>query len=200
VSLAAVPADTTPPSAPAGLRHTLAASGVRLEWEPSADDSGVARYQVSRDGVDVGTSGSNAFDDSSAPPGAHVYTVAAEDASGNRSAASAPYTLTVPAATSAGGEPSAGGPVDAAAPRIGLGRRRVSRGLLVLRASASDDSGVARVELWIDGRRRWMRAGPRLRFRWNVRRARPGRHRVVARAVDTSGNVSSAGLRLRTRR
>jgi hypothetical protein len=206
VSLAAPPADTTPPSAPEGLRHTLGAGGVRLGWEPSVDDAGVVRYAVNRDGVEIGTSGPSAFDDPSATAGPHAYTVAAEDAAGNRSAASAPYTLTVPG-TAGGGEvasgdrePSAGGPVDAAAPRVGLGRRRGRRGVLVLRASASDDSGVARMELWIDGRRRWMRAGARLRFRWHTRRARPGRHRVVARAVDTSGNVSSAGLRLRTHR
>jgi Gametolysin peptidase M11 len=206
VSLAAAPADTTPPSAPAGLRHTLGAGGVRLEWEPSVDDSGVSRYAISRDGLEIGTSGAVAFDDSSAPSGPHVYTVAAEDVAGNRSGASAPYTLTVPGpiggdgVTNGADHSSAGVRVDAAAPRVGLGRRRVRRGLLLLRASARDDRGVARMELWIDGRRRWMGRGPRLSFRWHTRRARPGRHRVVARAVDTSGNASSAGLRLRTRR
>jgi hypothetical protein len=199
VSLGAAPAaDTQLPSAPDGLRHTLVTGGLRLAWNPSSDDSGVARYVVLRDGIQIGTSGGPAFDDLSVAPGWHVYTVYAEDVAGNRSAASAPYAVSVPSPTPiASGTASA---ADRTAPRVRLGRRRLRAGLLLLHARASDDRRVARIELFIDGRRRKALTAASLRYRWNTRRARRGGHRVMARAVDASGNVASARLRLITRR
>jgi hypothetical protein len=89
--------DTEPPSAPADLTATSGDSGVQLQWEPSSDNFGVDHYDVFRDGAQL-----NAFPpgpsflDTTAAAGDHTYVVYAEDASGNRSAASAPATVTVP--------------------------------------------------------------------------------------------------------
>ena len=202
VSLAAAPpADTQPPTAPDGLHHTLISGGLHLAWNPSSDDSGVVRYVVQRDGIQIGTSGGPAFDDLSVSPGGHVYTVYAEDVAGNRSGASAPYTVSVPSVTPIASGTGGSAPVaDTTPPRVRLGRRRLRPGLLLLRARASDDHRVARIELLIDGRRRKALAGSALRFRWNTRRARSGRHRVTARAVDAAGNAASVRLRLTTHR
>jgi len=201
ISFAALPAsDGQPPTAPANLRGAVVEDAVRLRWEPALDDTGVARYAVHRDGVEVGTSSATSLDDLSVPPGAHVYTVYAEDAAANRSPASAPLAIRVAGVASAATAGGDAGDRDRTAPRVGLRRDRVRRDLMVLRAYARDDRRVARIELWIDGRRRSARRGARLSYRWNGRRERPGSHRVVAKAVDASGNRASLSVRLRARR
>jgi hypothetical protein len=181
-------ADTRAPSAPTGLRAARTPTGVHLDWSASSDNTGVARYLVTRDGVQVGSSAAPLFDDRSASAAAHVYVVHAEDAAANRSPASPPVTVAV--------TPSAGISRDTTAPSVRLRRTRRARGRLLLRVSARDDRRVARVELWIDGRRRKAARSASLRYVWAVRR---GRHRLLVKAVDTSGNRASARLRLRRR-
>jgi hypothetical protein len=51
---------------------------------------------------------------------------------------------------------------------------------------------VARIELWIDGGRRKTVRAASLRYGWPVRQIPRGRHRVVLRAYDASGNAGSA--------
>ena len=63
----------------------------------SGDNIAVDHLRVYRDGVQVGSSSSTSFDDTTALPGSHVYTVYARDAAGNVSPASAPYVVVVPA-------------------------------------------------------------------------------------------------------
>ncbi|HYP49016.1 MAG TPA: hypothetical protein VEQ61_10300 [Thermoleophilaceae bacterium] len=171
--------DTQAPTAPAAPRGSRSSAGVRLDWGASSDNTGVARYVVSRNGIGIGSSGTNLFVDRSAPAGAHAYVVHAEDAAANRSRASAP--VTVPAA-------------DTRRPSVRLRRSRRSRGRLLLRVTARDDRRVARVELWIDGRRRKAARRSSLSYVWSARR---GRHRLLVKAVDTSGNRAYSRLRLR---
>jgi Gametolysin peptidase M11 len=201
VSFTELPAsDAQPPTAPANLRGAVVDRAVRLRWDPALDDTGVARYAVHRDGVQVGTSGGTSLDELSVPPGAHVYTVYAEDAAANRSTASAPLAIRVTGVDSAAPTDADWGDRDRSAPRVRLRRDRVRRDLMVLRAYARDNRRVARLELWIDGRRRSARRGGRLSYRWDGSRERAGSHRVVAKAVDASGNRASLSVRLRTRR
>jgi Gametolysin peptidase M11 len=195
IALAGRVADTQAPSAPGGLTHGLTAGGaVRLQWDPSSDDVGVTGYPVFRDGVQIATSGQTSFDDATVVSGPHVYTVYADDAAGNRSAASAPRTVVV---AGAGGRGAVPGATDHSGPRIRLRRRRSRDGALLLLARARDASGVARTALLVDGRRVRSARGGRLRFRWN---GRPGPHRLTVRAVDVKGNRSSLVLRVRVRR
>jgi hypothetical protein len=93
---ATVEPDEEPPTAPAGVTATAGVEGLQLEWDASSDNVGVTRYRVRRDGGEVGTSTSTSLLDSLVPAGDHEYVVYAEDAAGNRSAASAPLTTTVP--------------------------------------------------------------------------------------------------------
>jgi hypothetical protein len=218
-----VSADVQAPSVPGALSHTLVGGAVRLGWAASSDDSGVTAYHVYRDGVQVGSSAGVWFDDAGVPPGPHVYTVYAEDAAGNRSAASLPYTVAVPApgvvaigAGSADGGPGAAGgggtagtaagrrrslqvtggrPADRSGPVVRLSQRRVRGGRLVLGARARDEEGVAHLELRIDGRRVRARGAARLVYRWKPRR--PGRHRLAVKAIDARGNVSTLVRRVR---
>jgi hypothetical protein len=73
----------------------------------------------------------------------------------------------------------------------------LSDGRLQFSARARDGSGVARVELRIDGRRVMARRASRLSYRW---RLRPGRHRIVAVAYDKRGNRATHRLNVRVPR
>jgi hypothetical protein len=186
VSFGAPLGDIQAPAAPTGLSHVLTAGGVRLQWAGSTDDVGVASYAVYRDGAHVGTSAAPAYEDPGVSRGAHVYTVYAQDHAGNRSASSAPYTVTVPGDRGVKAfTASRDSWRDRSGPRLRLRLRRLRGGGVLLNARARDAAGVARVELWLDGRRVRTRRATRLQIR-----LRAGRHRVVLKAVDRKGNVA----------
>jgi hypothetical protein len=130
-----------------------------------------------------------------------VYTVFAEDAAANRSPSSAPVQVTVPATAGGRGNSGfqSGNERDRTAPELWLRPRRKGR-TMRFAVLARDESGVARVELWVDGRRRSVARRARLKYSWNMRAARAGNHRVVARAVDVKGNRASVSMRVRARR
>ena len=192
VNLAAPPLDQQAPSAPTGLSHVLLASGLRLTWTGSGDNVAVRSYPVYRDGVEIGTASTNSFDDTAVTSGRHVYSVYAQDGAGNRSAASAPYIVTVAAKRVR----RAKRPSDRTGPRVRLHQRRLRHDRLRLTAKARDASGIKRVELRIDGRRVRARKTSRVSYRWRERR---GRHRIVVVAWDKRGNSSTYQLNLRVR-
>jgi Gametolysin peptidase M11 len=188
VTMGPAPADTRGPTAPGGLRHTLAGdAAVGLVWDPSSDNRGVSGYRVFRDGLEIAGVVAPSFLDTSVPAGPHVYTVYADDAAGNRSAASPPHTVVVPAAPSRSAVARRASR-DRKGPVVTLRRQRARRGGLVLVARARDAAGVKRLTLLVDGRRVVGANGARLRYLW---RGRPGRHRLVVVAMDGVGNRSS---------
>jgi chitodextrinase len=109
--------DTTPPSVPSGLTATnKAATTVSLAWTASTDNaggSGVAGYDVLRNGAVVGSPATPSFTDTGlAPSTAFSYAVRARDNAGNVSAASATIAVTTSPATTPPPPPppSASGP------------------------------------------------------------------------------------------
>jgi hypothetical protein len=194
VNMSAPPLDQQAPSAPTGLSSTRLAAGLRLSWDGSGDNVGVAAYPVYRDGAAVGSSPTNSFDDTTVLPGQHVYTVYAQDGSGNLSPASLPYVVNIPAGKVSQLKSRS---TDRTGPSLFLMRRRLRGGRMLLTARASDKSGVGRVELRIDGRRVRARRGSKLSYRW---RLRPGRHRIGAIAYDKRGNRSAYVLKVRVPR
>ncbi|MFJ4005099.1 cellulase family glycosylhydrolase [Streptomyces sp. NPDC090023] len=86
--------DTTAPSVPTGLTVTGAtASSVSLSWSASADDTGVAGYDVYRGTTKAGWVTGTSFTDTGLTAGtSYGYTLRARDAAGNTSAASASVT------------------------------------------------------------------------------------------------------------
>ncbi|NEC65378.1 carbohydrate binding domain-containing protein [Streptomyces sp. SID9727] len=96
---ATAPADNEAPTAPSAVTAEADGVAVVLSWEPSTDDTGVTRYQVTRTG---GTKGSLVTDVTSTVLSesgleehtTYTYTVKAVDAAGNTSAASAPAKAT----------------------------------------------------------------------------------------------------------
>ncbi len=92
-------ADTTPPSVPQNLTATVVShQQVRLGWNVSTDNGGVAGYKVYRDGALVTQVSSNRYDDGGLSENTtYSYTVAAVDSSGNESAQSSSVSKTTPA-------------------------------------------------------------------------------------------------------
>jgi len=85
---------------------------------------------------------------------------------------------------------------DRRAPRLRLSRKRLHRHVLLLTARARDGSGIARVELRIDGHKVRASRKAKLSYRWHQRL---GRHRIVVLAYDKYGNRGKYTLRYRVR-
>lgn len=97
-------ADTLPPSVPTGLASPSQTSdSLSLTWSPSSDaGSGVADYDLYRDGAYLGSTSATGYTDSPLSAAtAYAYTVRARDNAGNVSAASTPLTVSTAAAGTA---------------------------------------------------------------------------------------------------
>ena len=94
--------DTTAPSPPTGLITTAGTTSVSLTWSAASDPSGIAAYDVLRDGTPIGsTTGSlTGYVDETVVPGmTYGYQVVARDGAGNASAPSATTTVTTSSAS-----------------------------------------------------------------------------------------------------
>jgi hypothetical protein len=93
--------DATAPTIPASPAATpLGPSAVGLTWSASSDAGGVAGYDITRDGVVIGSAGASqtSFSDATASASTtYSYAVRARDTAGNTSAYSAPAAATTPA-------------------------------------------------------------------------------------------------------
>lgn len=101
-------ADTTAPSAPAGLTLTVTSTSVGLAWTASTDAVGVTGYRIYRDSVLLTTVTGTSASDPGRTPGTQVcYEVSAVDAAKNESVHSTRQCVTppVPGDTAAPGVP-----------------------------------------------------------------------------------------------
>lgn len=97
------PADSQPPTVPTNV-HSMGetTSTVDLMWDASTDNVGVTGYIVKRNGVEIARPASARFMDAGLSAStAYTYTVQAQDAAGNLSVLSAPFTVTTKAAAPA---------------------------------------------------------------------------------------------------
>ncbi|MET0861431.1 MAG: LamG-like jellyroll fold domain-containing protein [Microbacterium sp.] len=98
--------DTVAPSAPTGVSTSVNASAVTVNWSASTDNVGVTGYEVYRGTTSgftadaasrIGETAGTSFTNTAVPAGTWYYRVAALDAAGNVSAASASVEATVAA-------------------------------------------------------------------------------------------------------
>jgi glycosidase len=92
-------ADTTPPSKPLHVSATASATTITVQWDPSSDDRGVTRYEITRAGGTHGpgilsSNGTSLSDANLEERTAYTYTVKAFDAAGNASPSSDPASAT----------------------------------------------------------------------------------------------------------
>jgi hypothetical protein len=154
----------------------------------ASDNVGVVWINLSVDetpsGSDTTAPYSFNWDSSSIPNGEHTLVATAQDASGNTSTATISVTVnnsvdTTPPSISIS-SPAAGG--------------RVSGNVSVL-VSASDQVGVVRVELYVDGGLSATSTTSPFTTRWNAKRARLGAHTLQCKAFDAAGNVGTSATR-----
>ena len=177
--------DITPPSIPTGLSATPSScSQVNLSWNASTDTggSGLKGYNVYRNGSYLKqvttTSTSDAGVNASTP---YSYTVAAVDNAGNQSAQSTPASATTPAC------PDTTAPtVSISSPSDGstFSERRVK-----IVVSASDNIGVRKIEIYIDGSLIAATNASSFQYYWSTRKASSGAHMITAKAYDATGNT-----------
>ncbi|WP_058301821.1 fibronectin type III domain-containing protein [Gorillibacterium timonense] len=81
--------DTTAPTAPGTpSASVLQAGSVQVVWSAASDANGVTRYVIYDNGLEIGTTKTTSFTVLGLSPGSHVFTVVAQDASGNASESS----------------------------------------------------------------------------------------------------------------
>jgi hypothetical protein len=185
-------ADTASPTPPSGLTATGGVGTVTLAWGASTDDVGVARYNVHRSTMPgftpdalnrIGQTSSTSYGDSGLAAGAYYYVVTAEDVAGNISLPSNE------AGASAGAPDTTPPSVAITAPPAGSS---VS-GTVTIEAGATDDVGVAGVQLEVDG----VNVGnedmsPPYEATWNTSAAANGSHKLSAVARDAAGNTTTS--------
>lgn len=109
ITVAAPSTDTTAPSVPIGLAAaTRASNAITLTWAAASDNaggSGLAGYDIVRDGTRVGTSTTTGYTDSALTADtAYTYAVRARDNVGNVSANSATLSVRTLPASAGGGK------------------------------------------------------------------------------------------------
>lgn len=140
------PPDTTPPTVPTGLGAAATSpTSVDLTWSASSDpESGVASYNIYRDGSPVGSSTTTSFTDTGVQGGiTYSYQVSAVNGEGLESGRSTAASVTTPV------------PVDTTPPTVpaGLAATTPSATSVGLTWSAASDpeSGVVSYNIYRDG-------------------------------------------------
>jgi Zn-dependent metalloprotease len=178
VDLVAPEATITAP----GAGDTVAAPTVITA--SATDNVAVTAVQFLVDGVVRGTDGSPPFTYSWSSAvtdnGPHTITARAFDAAGN-SAESAPITVTVANETT----PPA---VAITAPASGA----TVANTVTVTATATDNSAVARVELYVDGAYKASDASAPYSFTWYSPGVVNGPHAIAVKAIDTVGNAATS--------
>jgi chitodextrinase len=97
VPCSGAPVDVQPPTTITDLSATSPLGSVKLQWSPAQDNTGVARYDISRNGSLLASAGGTAYTDSAVVPGTtYTYRVVARDAAGNASVPSNTASATTP--------------------------------------------------------------------------------------------------------
>ena len=213
--------DSEAPSAPSITSAVSYGSYVDLSWSASSDNVGVAGYRVKRNGQTVATVTGTTYRDSGVvATGDYLYCVEAFDGAGNSRTSSYCWSPvryvppTTPPPTGGGGDTTGDGtggagtvvappPADLTPPAIKVvtpGRNAKLRKRATIRANATDTVGVQVIEFWVDKVRLATRTGSSLKLSWNLKRVKPGKHKVMILARDRAGNTSRRTVTVRVTR
>ena len=174
----------TSPNPGATVSGSVSVSGT------SSDNTAVSTVELSVDGgafhpVTGTTSWNHLVDSAPLADGSHTFTARATDTSGNRSSTS--VTVTVDNVVEA--------PADTQAPNVAIGDPNAGAtvsGSVNVSGSASDNAGVAQVEIRVDGGN-WVSASGTSNWSRSLDTAAysDGSHTITARATDAAGNAST---------
>jgi subtilisin family serine protease len=149
-----------------------------------SDNVGVTRAELYVNGSLVASDSASPFafawDTSSYADGTYTLVAKAYDAAGN-AASSSPVSLTL-------GNDSIAPIISSLNPASGT---TISPSKQQLSASATDNNGVAKLSLTVDGREVAIAYGGSVSYTWNTRKLAKGAHSVTAKAWDAAGNTVS---------
>jgi len=161
-------------------------SGTITPTATASDNVGVSMVEFYVDGVlrvtDTASPYSFSWDTTTVSNGSHTLVAKAYDGA-NNTATSASVSVTVQNSGSDSLPPTA----VITSPAMGsnvAGNVKVS-------VSATDNTRVARVDLYVDGSPYASSTSATVVFTWSAGKAGKGRHTLAARAVDTTGNVGA---------
>jgi subtilisin family serine protease len=182
------PPDTTPPvvsvtSPVAGA----AVSGTAIVDVSATDNVGVVQVDLYVDGVlfatDTSAPYSFAWDTTAAANGSHTLLAVAADAAGN-SASTTPVTVTV-----------SNIPPDTAPPSVAISTPSAGAtvsGTTTVAVGATDNVGVVKVDLYVDGALFATDTSAPYSFAWDTKISSNGSHTLQAVATDAAGNAATA--------
>jgi hypothetical protein len=180
-------AGTSAPSQPQRLISTAGTAGrVDLSWQASTDDKGVARYDIYRNGLNIGSSRSTAYSDRTVL-GSASYSIQAVDGDGSLSTPSVKTLFIVPMAAGVDTQaPTASiwSPLDGAS--VG--------GSVTVAANASDNVGVSKVQLYVDGALKSTDTSAPWSFSLDTSALASGSHWLFVRGYDAAGNYGTNGV------
>lgn len=149
------------------------------------DNTSVSLVEIYANGTLIGTDNiapyTVSFDSTTVLDGDIAITATAYDPSGNR-AYTASHWLKIDNITEV---------PDTTAPHVNivnLTEGSVISGTQSIQISASDDIGVQRIELYIDGTLKSQTTDAVLLYNWNTRKASGGSHTILAKAFDSAAN------------
>lgn len=177
------PADSTAPSTPGSLSSSnVGQAAATLTWSASTDNVGVTAYEVTKDGTTWTNAGNVTSYTFTGLTASTTYTlqVRALDAAGNRSAASS-LQVTTSAATDSTAPTMAGSITTSAV---------TSSGFTMTYSAGSDNVGVSRYEVSVDGGTTWIVNGTNLSYA-ATGKAASTTYQLRVRCFDAAGNVSN---------
>ena len=65
---------------------------------------------------------------------------------------------------------------------------------MAIKATASDNIGVTKMELYIDGALKGTSTSATLSISWNTRKASTGAHTISVKAYDAAGNMGMTSI------
>jgi subtilisin family serine protease len=187
------PPDTNPPSVkityPSDGDTVSGAITVKVD---ASDGSGVSKVELYKNGVLFAVDSEAPYefywDTTADPDGVYVLAAKAYDLAGNCGESSNVSVNVVNAKVSDNNPPS----VSIVQP---LNGSTVSKTIDVV-ASASDESGISKVEFYIDGKLAATVSGEPYVYRWNTRSVKDGWHTLTVKAYDKNGNTADASIKV----
>lgn len=181
--------DTTPPSVSITSPSAgSTVSGTVTVQTSASDNVGVSSVSLSVDGAASGTDTSSPYNFSwnttGVSIGSHTLTATARDAAGNSSSSSVVVTVGNSAA-------------DTTAPTVAItspsnGSTIGGNANVTVSVNASDNVGVVRVELYVDGVLTAGSTSSPFNTKWNAKRVSSGAHSLQCKAYDAAGNVGTS--------
>jgi len=185
VNVSGSQADTTPPLAP--VISTPASGSSTNDNTPTFAGTAEALSTVRLyDGTNTtpkatttaSSTGSWSATSSTLSSGTHSLTAKATDAAGNTSPASAAKSITI----------------DTTAPKVSISSPSSGstiRGTVTLTATATDNVGVSKVELYVDNSYKLADTSSPYNFSLNTSALKNGNHTLLVKAFDKAGNVAT---------